>query len=47
LYFHGETEEDHNEFWPEEQISGREAMNFENATNRESGRKGKEKRRTK
>jgi hypothetical protein len=32
LYFRGETEKDHDEFWPEEQISGREALDFENAT---------------
>jgi hypothetical protein len=29
-----ETEKDHNEFWPEEQILGPEAIDFENATKR-------------
>jgi hypothetical protein len=55
LYFRGETEKDHDEFWPEEQITGREAMDFENVTKENqsvafgenSGRKGKDKGRIK
>jgi hypothetical protein len=55
LYFRGESEKDHADSWPKEQISGREARDFENATQENqsvafcgnSGRKSKDKGRIK